>query len=236
MSATAAYFGGLSISSLASDDRSDLFSEGEATQSQLELYQRLQDLEEITANYLMDRPIELKSDHDTFAEIERNHFQDFELRIKSFSANDVLTLSISCLPDCMNEAFEAMHLDEHMQPPLEHHPLKISMVQSFDQTLSTSERENSTIFLPKLYNGDYSFVLTTAHGMKSGLYVLTVANEENAIDESRKIYQSIRVSYRIHSSVRAITIENSRSILGRVGSNDFIYYRYDRLFLMNQYT
>ena len=72
-------------------------------------------------------------------------------------------------------------------------------------------RSNSffPIFILKytLHNGEYSYVLTTADGMISGTYILTVKNTE--IENKRKggsHLQPFRVAYRIHPGVSVVRL------------------------------
>lgn len=64
------------------------------------IYQRLQDLEELTENLLnIDHPIQLISSNDTYTDVEINDKpQLFELRLNAFKSSDVFTLSVKCIP------------------------------------------------------------------------------------------------------------------------------------------
>lgn len=233
-----AYFGGLSISSLASEDKSDSISDAETIETHVELYRRLQELEEMTSNYLMSKPLLLNHEHDSFAEIEIGHVQEFELRIPPLSAGDVLTLTVSCIPDFVSDTLDlagafgshqavADHQTLHIElvrNPITHDPLMKVNIGQYAQHRSIADSNIST-FTPKLHNGEYSFALTPGHGLTSGSYMLKVSNSQNASNTSQKVYQLIRVSHKIHSSVRATTLDDGKTIFGRVGMNDTVYYR-----------
>jgi hypothetical protein len=110
------YFSGLSISSLDSDEMLEQ-SELGSTQT-AELYQRLSDLEELTSNLILERPITLQSEHDSFTDIEINESQDFEFKLlNTFNSNEVLVINVLCIPDCMVDDTE-FWIDETSRPPI----------------------------------------------------------------------------------------------------------------------
>ena len=234
---SSSYFGGLSISSLAaSDDQSDNNDEISMQSQQLELYKRLASLEEITNTFLVEQPISLNKDRDSFSEIERHRSQSFELSIDSFEHSDVLTIDVTCLPDFVDETF--ILPDESMKPPVDHHSLKISLTKSLpifskNQFLSNANSSEGNLFSPKLHNGVYSFVLTTAHGIHRGTYVLRVQLADEINDFQQKNHQLIRVSFRVQTAVRAMPIQASIPVPGTVQSGSFCYYRCGQLLVMN---
>lgn len=119
------YFSGLSISSLDSDEMLEQ-SELGSTQT-AELYQRLSDLEELTSNLIVERPIILHSEHDSFTDLEINESQDFEFKLlNTFNSNEVLVINVLCIPDCMVDDTE-FWIDETSRPPIRHHPLELTM-------------------------------------------------------------------------------------------------------------
>lgn len=124
-SCEAHYFDALSISSLGSDGMQEQSIVG-STQT-VELYQRLQDLDELTSNFLLDRRVSLHTDHDSFSDVELNCSQEFELKISSsFTSNDIVALTVTCIPDCMIDGTE-FWIDENSRPPTKHHPLELSL-------------------------------------------------------------------------------------------------------------
>ncbi len=216
------FFGTLSISSLASDERSDI-DDDISVQSQFELYKRLKELEEITSNFLLDKPIALSNDRDTFTEIDRDHPQQFELSIDFFDHNHVLTLSIECLPD--------FACRDAIEPVIQSHQfLAIKMKKTSPSMYS--EGEDVNVFVPKLQNGVYVFVLTTAHGFCAGSHSLSVAIEDedaqatsSSSSSGGRMHQPVRLSHRVSSAVRAVPVEAGRAVTGSVQANEFAYFR-----------
>ena len=78
-SCEAHYFDALSISSLGSDGMQEQSIVG-STQT-VELYQRLQDLDDMTSKFLLERRVSLHPDHDSFSDVELSCSQEFELKI-----------------------------------------------------------------------------------------------------------------------------------------------------------
>ena len=240
ISAAPTYF--CDISSLASDDQhaNDIHSDVGSNQTIL-LYQRLERIEELTAHVLLERPHVLQAGHDAFAEIEPKCTQDFEIKLPStFSTTDVVLLTISCIPDCMVDDNE-FWMDDSVRPPIRHHPLeltltrkKINMQQQvagggLSNSMCNTDKDIKLHVNPTLHNGEYSFVLTSAHGLgPSCTIVLSVRGEAKAIAEiglqnhplnlphssshsndahfAGSPVQPIRVSYKAVAGVRAIPL------------------------------
>lgn len=230
MSISGAFFGGLSgISSLDTDTD---FSDAASVQTHAELYERLKGLEDIASNFLMDRPIVLNSEHDSFTEIERNRCQEFDLRIPTeFTQDSVLAICVSCLPDYIND--EATH--------------KISGSNCYESNqilpnLGISLKESSQsvsgkiCYEPSYFNGEYTYVLTTAHGINCDtsytLSVWRINDDSNFIDD--KVYQPVRIGFKIYQSVRAVSLESARVTAGMVGLNEFVYYRCENRFIISK--
>jgi hypothetical protein len=256
------YLSGLSISSLDSDEMLEQSDIG-STQT-AELCQRLQDLEEHTANFLLERPIALNMEHDSFTDIDLKCSKDFEFKISDFRPSDVLSLSVLCIPDCMIDNPE-FWVDE--RPVVRHRPLELilkrkrssgiphergksrcwslyifaiffmytyiyltlsfsslsSLSLSLSLSLSFSLSDSFLITIqPSLHNGEYSYILTTAHGMSSGSYILNVDNFEQK-DGS---LQPVRVSLKIFPVIKAVALGDGRPLQGRVEFNEFRFYRF----------
>ena len=124
-SCEAHYFDALSISSLGSDGMQEQSIVG-STQT-VELYQRLQDLDEMASKFLLERRVSLNPDHDSFSDVELSCSQEFELKISSsFTSNDIVALSVTCIPDCMLDGTE-FWIDENSRPATKHHHLELSL-------------------------------------------------------------------------------------------------------------
>jgi hypothetical protein len=220
---TNAYFGGLSISSLASDDYSDNNDDDKSVQSQLQLYRRLQDLEEITDHLLSDKNIVLSMDHDTFAEVEINVVTNLDLLVPIFDhAQHVLQLRVESLPDCN---------DQHILRSIQGLPAKANLYQPLDIVLRKNELhshdhvEEDLEFRPHAFGDAYTFALTYAHRFTAGRYTLRVQMQAEESGSIQKHYQPIRVSYRICQQTRAAPIDVGSKLHGTVGLNEYKYYR-----------
>lgn len=133
------YFDALSISSLGSDGMQEQSMAGSI--QTVELYQRLQDLDELTAKFLGNKRVTLQNDCDSFSDIEINSSQDFDLKVSNnFSSNDILTLSVMCIPDCMNDDTD-FWIDENARPPVKHHDLELVLKKKRNFN-STHERNS----------------------------------------------------------------------------------------------
>ena len=91
-------FGGLSISSLDSGgEGEDVVEDEELSTHTNELYQRLQDLEEMTGSFLHGRPLLLSSTYASYADLEPGQSQEFKLVLPTFDVSEVLTISVACV-------------------------------------------------------------------------------------------------------------------------------------------
>jgi hypothetical protein len=257
------------ISSLASDH--DLLHGGHDTHSDVGsqqtmlLYQRLERIEELTANVLSERPVLLQAGHDTFADVEPKCTHDFEMKLPStFTTTDVVVVTVQCIPDCMIDDSE-FWMDEHARPPVRHHPLELTLARKkvaggsssshpHQAGLSSSQyhadRDGRINATPTLYNGEYTFVLTSAHGLGPGAaVVLSVRGEARAIAEAEgpvdghlplsgggagpdtghahgSPVQPVRVSYKVVPGVRAVPVASGRPATGRALAGEAKYYRF----------
>ena len=135
------YFDALSISSLGSDGMQEQSMAGSI--QTVELYQRLQDLDELTAKFLGDKRVTLHNEHDSFSDIEINCGQDFELKVpNNFSSNDILALSVLCIPDCMNGEAD-FWIDESARPLVKHHDLELVLKRK--RNFNSTHERNSVL-------------------------------------------------------------------------------------------
>eukprot|EP01041_Mallomonas_annulata_P010897 gene10897-22748_t len=217
--------GTLSISSLAGSNTGiDDGSEDADFDQTAELYQRLHDLEEMTQTFLNERPIRLNNQHDSFTDVDKGSKQDFELIVSEFLHEEVLCLSVVCIPDTVND--ETVYLyDEGPKTIKDHQPLdvKVYRVSSLplanSNSITNTQQINQDIsFLPTLHNAEYSFSLTSAIGMIPGLYHLSIQNLGIST-------QPIRVSHKILPLVRAVSLRPDQKVIGCNGSNEYSYYK-----------
>lgn len=225
--------GTLSISSLAGTETNiDDASEDDDFDATAALYQRLHDLEKMTQTFLNERPIRLNNQHDSFTDVDKGSKQDFDLEILEFQHDQVLCLSIYCIPETVND--ESMYiLDEAPKIVREHQPLDIVLYQITSSSsagaiavapaTTTTPTANPTnadqSYTPSLHNGEYSFALTSAAGLVPGSYRLVIHNIGFAT-------QPIRVTQKIVQEVRATPIRPSQKVVGCNGANEFSYYRF----------
>jgi hypothetical protein len=105
-------------------------------------------------------------------------------------------------------------------------------ISSQTSITSYSNRNKDIVFTPIYHEGEYTFVLTTAHNMTNGLYVLSISSSidlSNNINISNTINRitPISISYKILPACRtAFPIENNKSIIGNVALNEFAYFRF----------
>lgn len=216
-------FGGLSISSLGSEERS--VASSDAGHQLHNLFRRLESLED-EANFLQERPIFLSSDHDAFTEVEIDHCQEFELRVSNILSVDVLCVTVLCLPDYLTDDLDLNLCKEPHEMTNEDQNLKIWLKMADNYAQLNPKLNSSTTFEPTVYNGEYCFALTSAHGLCEGTYILSVENSsQNLPSAIKKQYQSVRVSYKVEKAVNAVSLENSKSLTGQVGLNEFTYFR-----------
>ena len=250
------------ISSLASDDQHANDTHTIDSNQTVLLYQRLERIEELTAHVLLERPHVLQAGHDAFAEIEPKCTQDFEIKLPStFSTTDVVLLTIVCIPDCMVDDNE-FWLDDSVRPPIRHHPLELTLTRKkinmqqpvagggLSNSMCNTDKDIKLQVNPTLFNGEYSFVLTSAHGLgPSCTIVLSVRGEAKAIAEiglSNHSHhhlphssshshdghlvgspvQPIRVSYKAVAGVRAVPLASGKAVTGRVLMGESKFFRF----------
>lgn len=210
----------LSISSLGSTNGADDLLDEDYDQT-ADLYQRLNDLEKMTLSFLNERPTRLNDQHDTFSDIDKGSTQEFELSTSDFLHEEVLCLSVVCIPDCVNDDVSYL-LEDGPKVTMEHQPMEIVFkwmsTVNYSHGIAYSDT-NEIIFTPSLHNGEYTFTLNAARGMIPGSYLLSITNKGIAT-------QSLRIHYNIQSSVRAIPIRASQKLIGSTTANEFAYYRF----------
>jgi hypothetical protein len=147
------------------------------TDSTLELRKRLEELEEITLSFLTERciflatffdshrPLLLTPLSDSFADIDEQGTQEFEFYLPEFTRNDVLCLDVTCLSDSIDNSLANLPRGQPKKIP--HEPLEVNLRAS---------NEDAHSFLPSYHNGEYEFVLTSAHGMTTGKFIVVVKN------------------------------------------------------------
>lgn len=157
----------------------------------------------------------LTDNSDTFADIDANKQQMFAVQVPNLAEGDVLLLSVVTLPrGGLSKRTESQHWGD---APFEN---------ALDMTLSLAHEDlhdslgESVTFTPSLHKNTYDFVLTKAHGLLGGKYLLEVLNQDT------KEVVSVRVRYTITHQVSATPIRASQPMRGTVAANEFSYYRF----------
>lgn len=187
----------------------------------VELQKRLQELEDITVSFLTERyylyfflcnrhrPLPLTQLSDAFADIDEQQSQEFEFYVPEFTRNDVLCLDIVCLSDSLDSNLQS---STRSLKKISHEPLEVR-IRGCD--------EEAQSYLPAYHNGEYEFVLTSAHGMKPGRFLAVVKNLGFSS-------QSVRAHLAILPYVSATTLGSGETFHRRTPSRkaEFTYFRF----------
>ncbi len=211
------YFAALSISSLDSaDEHLNGFSDYGSNITQTELYHQLSYIEELASNFFVKRPQLVTKDRGYFAEIEHDNYQDFEFRLSDFGNDDILALTITCIPNAVWKE-DGLILEREKVQGVDFQLLEFSFYNS---------DSDSGFKLPvkaALYNAEYCITLSKAHGLRGGQWLLRVQLSDQA---SKDAVQTVRVSYNIQTAVRAVPVEVDKPVCDEVYANEFKYYRF----------
>eukprot|EP01038_Epipyxis_sp_PR26KG_P005834 gene5834-8049_t len=178
-----------------------------------------------TWDYFLTKPVQLNTNNDSFSEIDYNDQQSFELTISSLSPNEIVTITVTCIPDSRMDE-ELIFSEKRNIIGIDHQALSFSLQRK-------DEAEDDDIFLnfkPVLLNGEYSFALSASHGLSPGVYILTIMNNSEfdyeKINLNTSKTQTVRVSYKIYPAVRATPIKVNQQVNGRINANEYAYYRF----------
>ena len=100
-----------------------------------------------------------------------------------------------------------------------------STASTYSPSSSSTQLPDQKIaeFKSNFFHGEYSFALTTAHGMTPGKFELTVSNPS---DHGASSTHSFKVIYHVLESVRATAIQANQKMHGNLGPDEMIYYRF----------
>lgn len=156
------------------------------------------------------RPLPLTPLSDSFADLDEKGTQEFEFYIPEFTRNDVLCLDIVCLSDSLENI--SHNFSWVSSKKISHEPLEVIL---------KGATEESQSFLPAYHNGEYEFVLTSAHGMAAGRYLVIVKNLGSSA-------QSIRAHLGVHPYVAATPLTSGETVYRRnlPRKADFSYFRF----------
>jgi hypothetical protein len=156
------------------------------------------------------RPLPLTPLSDSFADIDEKGIQEFEFYVPEFTRNDVLCLDIVCLSDSLDNI--AQNSSCVSSKKVGHEPLEVILKGATEEAQS---------FLPAYHNGEYEFVLTSAHGMAAGRYIVLVKNLGSSP-------QSIRAHLGVHPYVAATPLVSGETVFRRnlPRKAEFSYFRF----------
>lgn len=145
---------------------------------------------------------------DSYADLDEQGSQEFEFFVPEFTRNDVLCLDVTCIPDTVDNNLGTRSVRTHS---IKHEPLQVTLKGT----------ESSQVFLPSYHNGEYEFVLTSAHGMSHGHFVLSVKNLGMST-------QSIRAHLAVTPYIAATPLTSGETIVRRnlPRKSQFHYFRF----------
>jgi hypothetical protein len=226
----AEYFAALSISSLALDDRSVSIDENGSYISQSAIYQQLSHIEDITSNFIVRKPIKLDYKHAQYAEIDYDNHQDFELHVTSFSQQDVISITIKCMPNFTLGEPLSLCSDKKLLPGVDH----CALVFNLERKVGTRSVGERVPCKATLLNGEYCIVLMNASIIVPGTYLLSVGladvgyyakNEHNLYADIHAI-QAVRVHCSKSTAVRTVPLEAGVTVTGRASYAEMCQYRF----------
>jgi hypothetical protein len=135
---------------------------------------------------------------------------EFAIDVIKFTNNDVLCLTIVCIPDALD-----INDNSIKQSKIEHE----NLIVKFNKYNESIHKQGSTIE-PMYHNGSYEYALTWSHGIKPDKYILSITNTGQYV-------QSIKVSYQIVPYVKSTTLQlGSNVIINNIHRNEIKYFRY----------
>lgn len=148
---------------------------------------------------------------DSFADIDEKCSQEFEFYVPEFTRNDVLCLDVACLSTTSNNINGVRSARNNIHK-IQHEPLEVSLRRINDEVQT---------FLPSYHNGEYEFVLTSAHGMTSGRFILNIKNIGNTT-------QSVRAHLSVMPYVVATPLTAGETIVRKnlPRNGEFVYFRF----------
>lgn len=169
----------------------------------------------------------LNDAHDTFSDLDPRRQQLFELMLPPLRESDVLCLSVSRVPRGAPTAGLSARAKRSTAQYKD--TLDVSLKLANDsETVSgyhkaegfDGDDEDRVVFVPNCFNGTYDFVLTPAHGLLPGKYILDVTNQ--SADE----VVSVRVQHGVTQQVAATPLQAGGAHKGSVAANEFKFYRF----------
>jgi hypothetical protein len=227
---SAQYFAALSISSLASDDRSVSIDGDGSYISQSAIYQQLSHIENMAANFITRKPIALDFKHGVYSEVEYDVYQDFEFTVPSFSQQELISICVECLPNFKIGEPLSLCANKEMKVGDDHCALV------FDLARKVANRTTGDRIPCKatLTNGEYTIVLSSSAGVVPGSYLLSVGLVDigyynqlpsRAFADVHAV-QAVRVQCSKTKAVRTIPLQVGVPVSGTATFRDMCYYRF----------
>jgi hypothetical protein len=227
---SAQYFAALSISSLASDDRSVSIDGDGSYISQSAIYQQLSHIEDMAANFITRKPIALDFKHGVYSEVEYDVYQDFEFTVPSFSQQELISICVECLPNFKIGEPLSLSANKEMKVGDDHCAL------IFDLARKVANRPTGDRIPCKatLTNGEYTIVLSSSAGVVPGSYLLSVGLADigyynqlpsRAFADVHAV-QAVRVQCSKTKAVRTIPLQVRVPVSGTATFRDMCYYRF----------
>lgn len=223
------YFAALSISSLASDDRSVSIDGDGSYLSHSAIYQQLSNIEDMAANFITRKPTVLDFKHDVYAELEYDHHECFEFLLSNLVQQEAICISIKCLPNFTVGEPLSFVSDKVLLPGVDHCALVFNL-----ERRSGTKLAESIPFKASLINGEYSILLFHSASMLPGTYILSVgladvaSYPKNAKQMFADVHavQAIRVHCAKNRTVRSIPLEAGITVTGTATGSEMCYYRF----------
>lgn len=226
----AQYFAALSISSLASDDRSISIDGDGSYISHSAIYQQLSNIEDIATNFITRRPINLDFKHGVYSEVEYDSQQDFEFHVSTFSQHELISICIKCLPNFTVGEPVLLHPENDMKAGENH----CALVFNIERKVGNRSVGERVPFKATLTNGEYTIILSNSSNVIPGTYLLSVcladvshySNVQNKVCTDVHAVQAIRVHCKKTKTVRTIPLEAGVTVQGTANFSDMCYYRF----------
>lgn len=180
-------------------------------------------------------PCVVPRDKPSFFNVEAgNSGVNLTLDLQHVGQDDVLVISVLCLPTYVIEEEFVSCVEKRRTPGLDFTPLHFRLVNcGHDPPLGS--RAAPLPIKPNLFNGEYCISLTSASGLRSGTCMLNIASTDDESDddifpqspsERPMRNQGIRVHWQLLPSVQATSLSAGKASAGFVAANEVAYFRF----------
>lgn len=216
----------MSLSSVPSGERSDDDDVGSVLSYDESNYQQPNGGDVSRLDFFADKaPVLLSPEIYKFSEIEAGHTEEFEISLPRFSQNDVLSISVVCIPDF---AGDDMYIIGDKKKTVGRDFDSLNFIVS--QITGEGAKHASLLsnVKPLLYNGEYNITLNSSNGLREGRYILSIQCDgrgHNTAHRHRSV-QTVHLKYRVFHSERATPLECEKAVTGKTQMNNFQFYRF----------